>query len=203
MSAQVEFRSPPTRCPYCHESSGPDSERAVCSACLAPHHSECWDELGRCSACGVSDALRATAPAAQAPPTELPPLSRQLGARFFQPSARSIREGRAEAAALSPGARRWRAASSLTLASLTLGLGVAGIVAVARDADSWRSVVFVLAVLSPLVLAWVVTTLGFLQQTLCLLTPAAPAALADLQPALPSSDEVASQEPSPKAKVRA
>jgi len=39
------------RCPYCH--SDVEAETGVaCTACLARHHSDCWDEHQECASCG-------------------------------------------------------------------------------------------------------------------------------------------------------
>lgn len=50
------------RCPYCHAEVAQRDATLVCRGCLAPHHSDCWRELRRCSACG-SEAALAPAPA--------------------------------------------------------------------------------------------------------------------------------------------
>ena len=46
-----------SRCPFCRETvAAPQS--VACQGCLARHHPDCWDEPGRCSACGSRQALR-------------------------------------------------------------------------------------------------------------------------------------------------
>ena len=42
------------RCTYCHDGLA-RAEAAFCSACLAPHHSECWRTHGQCSALGCAE----------------------------------------------------------------------------------------------------------------------------------------------------
>jgi hypothetical protein len=42
------------RCPYCHDSLSAEAAVA-CTACLAPHHEDCWDETGRCANCGAGE----------------------------------------------------------------------------------------------------------------------------------------------------
>lgn len=54
-----------SRCPFCHDAVKPDGSAWVaCAACLARHHAACWDEAGRCGACGHAARLTAEAPAA-------------------------------------------------------------------------------------------------------------------------------------------
>jgi hypothetical protein len=61
----VRADASPLRCPFCHD--GVDVEQdswRACEKCLARHHGTCWDEAGRCSACGSTGALtRAPSPA--------------------------------------------------------------------------------------------------------------------------------------------
>ena len=38
------------RCPFCHDAV--EGSGVACTACLAPHHTECWDETEVCSNCG-------------------------------------------------------------------------------------------------------------------------------------------------------
>ncbi|MEZ6189335.1 MAG: RING finger protein [Planctomycetota bacterium] len=46
------------RCPYCHTAvTAGDADGVACKGCLARHHQSCWDEAGRCSACGAEEAL--------------------------------------------------------------------------------------------------------------------------------------------------
>mgnify|MGYP004237515749 CR=1 FL=1 len=60
------------RCPYCHTAAAPTRDAVACQRCLARHHGECWDESGRCSACGSAKPLRADA-LEVAPPAPEPP----------------------------------------------------------------------------------------------------------------------------------
>ncbi len=55
------------RCPFCHDSVKADPDAWVaCGACLGPHHAACWDEAGRCAACGSTTRLAVVdAPAAR------------------------------------------------------------------------------------------------------------------------------------------
>lgn len=41
-----------SKCPFCHDSISPSSEKTGCESCMAWHHLECWDSHGACSACG-------------------------------------------------------------------------------------------------------------------------------------------------------
>jgi hypothetical protein len=65
----VRAEASPVRCPFCHD--GVDVEQdawRACEKCLARHHGACWDEAGRCSACGSSAALaRVTSPGVATP----------------------------------------------------------------------------------------------------------------------------------------
>ncbi|HZU95853.1 MAG TPA: hypothetical protein VFF73_04035 [Planctomycetota bacterium] len=46
------------RCPYCHDTVSPEAESwLACRACLARHHTDCWNESLRCSTCGSGTAL--------------------------------------------------------------------------------------------------------------------------------------------------
>ncbi len=54
-----------TRCPYCHESCGPD-DVTTCPSCEAPHHAECWTTGSGCSSCAIG---RDRAPVGTAVPT--------------------------------------------------------------------------------------------------------------------------------------
>jgi hypothetical protein len=72
----------PVRCPFCHgDVEARESAWVACWGCLARHHPECWDELGRCASCGHDRFL----PAAEARKT--PGRARRAVARF----ARSAR----------------------------------------------------------------------------------------------------------------
>ena len=53
-SADVRVEGP--RCPYCHDGVHGEDEKHGCSACMAWHHKECWNEAGnRCATCGQHD----------------------------------------------------------------------------------------------------------------------------------------------------
>lgn len=52
------------RCPYCHEDVTP-GEGQGCAECMGWAHDECWDEHGKCPACGAARAL----PSGAGPPT--------------------------------------------------------------------------------------------------------------------------------------
>ena len=58
----------PVRCPFCHEDVRREAPQAwvACAGCMARHHAACWDEAGRCSACGVGERLAPERPARQA-----------------------------------------------------------------------------------------------------------------------------------------
>ena len=46
------------RCPYCHADVDlAGDEWLACEGCLARHHAACFEEHGRCSACGYGGAL--------------------------------------------------------------------------------------------------------------------------------------------------
>jgi len=52
---------------FCHDAVPPE-RRAVCAACLAVQHAECFAEHGRCAACAAERLLTAAPPpAAKAP----------------------------------------------------------------------------------------------------------------------------------------
>lgn len=40
------------RCPFCHDQVKPDDNKYGCHECMAWHHTSCWEEGGKCSACG-------------------------------------------------------------------------------------------------------------------------------------------------------
>jgi len=42
------------RCSYCHDDVTRE-DRRFCAECMAPHHGECWDEHGVCSASGCGE----------------------------------------------------------------------------------------------------------------------------------------------------
>jgi hypothetical protein len=66
---RVRSAQSPLRCPYCHEGLSPLVDAWVaCKACLGRHHSGCWEEGGRCSACGGSEHLLGERPAEAADP---------------------------------------------------------------------------------------------------------------------------------------
>lgn len=52
----------PGRCPFCHEGCTPEDDAVACRGCLARHHRACWDEGGRCAACGQVERLGPAAP---------------------------------------------------------------------------------------------------------------------------------------------
>jgi WD40 repeat protein len=66
---RIEVENSPTRCPYCHEGIEiAEGLWSACSACLARHHTACWDELGRCASCeSVARLGPGALPAAPAP----------------------------------------------------------------------------------------------------------------------------------------
>ncbi len=39
-------------CPFCRDAVRPGEENVACKACLAWHHSECWEDHGACATCG-------------------------------------------------------------------------------------------------------------------------------------------------------
>lgn len=58
-------------CPYC-KGSLPRAEAVYCAACVAPHHADCWDQHGRCSACAATSRVRAEAAPARPRPKRAP-----------------------------------------------------------------------------------------------------------------------------------
>jgi len=53
----------PIRCPWCHdELCIAPGEWVACAACLARHHSECWQEATACASCRERASLTASAP---------------------------------------------------------------------------------------------------------------------------------------------
>jgi hypothetical protein len=55
---KVEVEHSPQRCPYCHdEVDSRDDGWLACAGCLARHHEDCWQELGRCSSCADDRSL--------------------------------------------------------------------------------------------------------------------------------------------------
>lgn len=99
---QVQFERPPSRCPFCHDGLGPDDLLAACRECAARHHEGCWDEAGRCSACGCERALRDTTP----PPPEAGPSAAE------PPSLNTAAEPPSLNAAARPSSGRHRAVST-------------------------------------------------------------------------------------------
>jgi hypothetical protein len=56
----VKVATSPLRCPFCHDDIPLDRDDwVVCKACLARHHTACWREGKKCSACGQGACLRA------------------------------------------------------------------------------------------------------------------------------------------------
>lgn len=51
--SDVHVAASPTRCPFCHDEASAAGSVA-CQGCLARHHAACWDEAGRCAACGAA-----------------------------------------------------------------------------------------------------------------------------------------------------
>jgi hypothetical protein len=63
LDVKVKGEGSPVRCPYCHEDVFRDKEAWVaCEACLARHHSGCWQEANRCGGCGGASFLTREAP---------------------------------------------------------------------------------------------------------------------------------------------
>lgn len=50
----LHLRDGPTRCPYCHDGCDALEAGVACQACAAPHHKECWAELGACAGCSCA-----------------------------------------------------------------------------------------------------------------------------------------------------
>ena len=44
------------RCPYCHEDVVPGEGRG-CAECMGWTHDECWEDHGKCPACGAAESL--------------------------------------------------------------------------------------------------------------------------------------------------
>ena len=61
---RLSFERSPTRCPFCHDELREEELLAACRGCGARHHAGCWDEAGRCGACGGARALRDEPPPA-------------------------------------------------------------------------------------------------------------------------------------------
>ncbi|MCA8924113.1 MAG: hypothetical protein KDD82_20045 [Planctomycetes bacterium] len=54
-------RIQPLRCPFCHEAVDLEGDRwLACAACLARHHTDCWDDHGACSTCSATQVLEPT-----------------------------------------------------------------------------------------------------------------------------------------------
>jgi hypothetical protein len=71
------------RCPWCHDAVRGGQEKRGCSACMAWHHEECFEEHGACAACGKADeasppALVATRAPRVAPPRPWGPVPRRI-----------------------------------------------------------------------------------------------------------------------------
>lgn len=49
---RAEVRLAANRCPFCREHCADEAGTVACRGCLARHHAACWDEHGRCGACG-------------------------------------------------------------------------------------------------------------------------------------------------------
>lgn len=66
VEAQPELRAARVRlrCPYCHDELPEPRASGWCETCLAPHHPDCFTELGRCaiSGCGGMHLLRPGGP---------------------------------------------------------------------------------------------------------------------------------------------
>lgn len=64
----VRVAGSPVRCPFCHEDVRREAPEAwvACAGCMARHHAACWDEAGRCSACGAGERLAPERAARQA-----------------------------------------------------------------------------------------------------------------------------------------
>lgn len=54
IKARPAQRAVRMRCSYCHDDVDRE-DRRFCGECLAPHHGECWDEHGACSASGCGE----------------------------------------------------------------------------------------------------------------------------------------------------
>lgn len=73
-----EAKKDVTRCPYCHESCGPEGVTA-CPSCEAPHHAECFASNDGCASCAIA---RDRAPVGTAvPPTDRPAAPPATGQR--------------------------------------------------------------------------------------------------------------------------
>lgn len=51
---EIDVKHP--RCPFCHTAVLPSEDKTPCGECMSWHHTECWDEHGRCSSCAGSAA---------------------------------------------------------------------------------------------------------------------------------------------------
>src|SRR5271156_2614014 len=57
---EVKIAGSLVRCPFCHGDISPrTTDWVACSACLARHHKDCWQERGACSTCRGSNYLPA------------------------------------------------------------------------------------------------------------------------------------------------
>ncbi|MEZ6185172.1 MAG: RING finger protein [Planctomycetota bacterium] len=61
----------PGRCPYCHDALVEGAPSTTCGECRAPHHADCFQELGKCASCGQA-ALREFRPYRAPLPEETP-----------------------------------------------------------------------------------------------------------------------------------
>jgi hypothetical protein len=60
----VVAKASPVRCPYCHADVRVEADAwLACRGCLARHHVACWQDGGKCSACGKNTALHSDSPA--------------------------------------------------------------------------------------------------------------------------------------------
>ncbi|HBP18989.1 MAG TPA: hypothetical protein DEA08_14535, partial [Planctomycetes bacterium] len=88
------------RCTYCHDGLV-RPEAAFCSACLAPHHTECWQTHGQCSALGCAETrwVVSSEPPRPARPLGLLTLLLGAGAAALGAAAFSFDRGRGPGAA--------------------------------------------------------------------------------------------------------
>jgi hypothetical protein len=57
---EIQISGSLVRCPYCHGDIKTSAiDWVACSACLARHHKDCWQERGACSTCRGSNYLPA------------------------------------------------------------------------------------------------------------------------------------------------
>lgn len=98
---EVTAERSPTRCPYCHDSCGPDDPRAtVCQQCLSRHHAGCWREGdAQCASCGSKKALAPSTPAIALAPAERELLRRGLPREAIERVTRRLQVSEVEAQA--------------------------------------------------------------------------------------------------------